>query len=99
MRGVGPLVFRERLSVEAATLTHMDNFGYVAAYGVLTPVILALVSALVSLLLLYVVIRIAVAGGLRDHYKWVERQRPKRGHVERFDGPASGMPLPPNPPR
>jgi len=53
----------------------MDLFALTGIYAVLFWV----VGLCVLLLLLYGVIRVAVARGLRDHYEWVEKNRPN-GH-------------------
>ncbi|PPL20131.1 hypothetical protein [Microterricola pindariensis] len=56
----------------------MDNDTVLALYPLLLPAI----GFCIGLLLLYGVIRVAVARGLRDHYRWVERRRQNsREHV------------------
>lgn len=43
----------------------------------LAPVLLYVVGVALTLLLLYGVIRVGVARGLRDHQLWMERNRPQ----------------------
>lgn len=43
----------------------------------LIPILLWLVGVAIVLLLLYGVIRVGVARGLRDHQLWMERMRPQ----------------------
>jgi hypothetical protein len=43
-----------------------------AAMGILLPIL----GACLSLLILYLIIRHAVSAGLRDHQKWLEKNRP-----------------------
>jgi hypothetical protein len=44
---------------------------------VLASLIIPIVIAFLSLLVFYLVIRLAVAHGLRDHHLWQERHRPR----------------------
>jgi uncharacterized membrane protein len=43
----------------------------------LAPILLYLVGIAITLLLLYGVIRVGVARGMRDHQLWMERNRPQ----------------------
>ena len=51
----------------------MDLLVLTGLYAILVPV----VGTCVALLLLYGVIRVAVARGMRDHYRWMERNPPR----------------------
>jgi len=53
---------------------------------ILIPILLWIVGTAIALLLLYGVVRVAVARGLRDHQLWMERMRPQ--------GPAYGPDTP-----
>jgi len=55
----------------------MDAF---SALGTLAILVWIVVPCLV-LLLLYGVIRVAVARGLRDHQRWMEKHRPQAGQA------------------
>jgi hypothetical protein len=44
---------------------------------VLAPILLYVVGVAITLLLLYGVIRVGVARGMRDHQLWMERYRPQ----------------------
>ncbi len=57
----------------------MDLLATGALYSLLIPII----GACIALLLLYGVIRVAVARGLRDHYLWLERNRPNGSGTSR----------------
>ena len=46
----------------------------------IAPVLLYVVGVALALLLLYSVIRVGVARGLRDHQLWMERNRPQSPH-------------------
>ncbi len=46
-------------------------------YYLLLPFLLSVLGAALALLLLYYVIRAAIARGLRDHQLWMERNRPQ----------------------
>jgi len=43
----------------------------------LFPILIYAIGVALALLLLYCVIRVAVARGLRDHQLWMERNRPQ----------------------
>ena len=43
----------------------------------LIPILMYLVGVAIVLLLLYGVIRVGVARGMRDHHQWLERNRPQ----------------------
>lgn len=51
----------------------MDSFGWLLLY----PMLIYVIGIALALLLLYCVIRVAVARGLRDHQLWMERNRPQ----------------------
>ncbi|TFD86469.1 hypothetical protein E3T61_16305 [Cryobacterium lactosi] len=50
----------------------MDSFTLISLYAL----ILWVIVPAVGLLLLYGVVRVAVSRGLRDHQKWMEKNRP-----------------------
>lgn len=52
----------------------MNDSSGAVAYALLLP----LIGAVIGLLISYLIIRAAVAAGLRDHVKWMEKNRP--GH-------------------
>jgi uncharacterized membrane protein len=50
-------------------------------YGLplLYAILVAVIPTVIALLLLYGVVRVAVARGLRDHQLWMEKNRPTAG--------------------
>lgn len=49
------------------------DYGAFFGAGFLLAVIIPVLIGIVGLIVTYLIIRAAVRGGLRDHYKWVER--------------------------
>ncbi len=49
---------------------------YYALTAVIYAVLLPLLGAIIGLLILYGIIRVAISRGLRDHHKWLELNRP-----------------------
>jgi hypothetical protein len=43
----------------------------------LAPILFYVVGVAIALLLLYAVIRVGVSRGMRDHQRWMERNRPQ----------------------
>ncbi len=73
---------------------YSPDFGLMT--GLLLPVILAVVSTAITLLLLYSIIRVGVSRGMRDYHRWAQNQ-PPRGGATGYYGPIS--PQRPEPPR
>ena len=46
-------------------------------YYVLLPILLTALGVIITLWILYYVIRTAISHGLRDHQRWLERDRPQ----------------------
>jgi hypothetical protein len=55
----------------------MDIFQTLASYAIIVWIVLPCLA----LLLLYLIIRTAIARGLRDHQLWMEKNRPSVGQV------------------
>ncbi|KRF31119.1 hypothetical protein [Yonghaparkia sp. Soil809] len=78
---------------------YSPDFGLMT--GLLLPVILAVVSTAITLLLLYGIIRVGVSRGMRDYHRWAQNQ-PPRGGATGYYGPITPQrPAPPHtdPPR
>ena len=70
----------------------MDNVWLAVFY----PLISWVVASCFALLALYGVVRVAVSRGLRDHQKWMERNRPSTGGRSQ---PEDYRPISPSPSR
>lgn len=56
----------------------MTDYSGAFAYALILPI----VGGILGIVFFYLVVRAAVAAGLRDHLKWVERNRPSHAaHV------------------
>lgn len=65
--------------------------------AIVLPIILYVVVTIIALLLLYGVVRVAVARGMRDYHKWAEKQQPAssgRRSATRDDYPPITPPRP-----
>jgi len=64
---------------KSAPLRRMRHHGRMDLnwWYLLAPILLYVVGVAITLLLLYGVIRVGVARGMRDHQLWMERYRPQ----------------------
>lgn len=52
------------------------NTDELVGYAMFQALLVPLLLSIIGLLILYCIIRVAVARGLRDHQLWMERNRP-----------------------